>query len=246
MVEKQLFVSLTMVVLEVMGKKVSRAIRGTPAEQALKAVCAKADNPQFYSKKLVGLLAQASPAQKSVLLRVLGAIGGTNALRAVRAAVNDPNREVQAAAIRALCTWKTADAAPDLLALARTSPNPSRKTAALRGYISLVRDESLSTEKKLAMCKEAAALIQRNEEKKLLLGVLGQVPAAEALSMAMAHLDNPATKDEASFAVVAISEKIVGQKPGAVADALQKVLRATDNKDVTRRARAALNKAKSK
>ena len=94
------------------------------------------------------------------------------------------------------------------------------------------------------MCKEAAVLVRRNEEKKLLLGVLGGVPAAEALSMAMTYLDDPATRNEASFAAVAISEKIVQQKPGEVVDAMQKVLRATKNRNVTRRARAVLNKAK--
>jgi len=214
------------------------------AERALSAVCMKADNPQSYTGRLTSLLDQAQPAQKSALLHVLGVIGGTNALKAVRAAVNEPNTQVRAAAIRVLCGWKTAEAAPDLLALAKSSPDSSRKTAALRGYISLVRDESLTTREKLAMCKNAAALIQRNEEKKLLLGVLGTVPAAEALSMAMAHLDDPATRNEASFAAVAISEKIVQQKPGEVTDAMQKVMRATNNRNVTRRARATLNKAK--
>lgn len=214
------------------------------AERALSAVCMKADNPQSYTGKLTSLLVQARPEQKNALLRVLGVIGGTNALNAVRSAANDPNAQVRAAAIRVLCTWKTADAAPDLLALAKGSQNSSRKTAALRGYISLVRDENLSTEEKLAMCRNAAVLIQRNEEKKLLLGVLGTVPAAEALSMAMTHLDDPAARNEASFAAVAIGEKIVEQKPGEVADAMLKVMRATKNRNVTRRARTVLNKAK--
>jgi len=214
------------------------------AERALSAVCVRAENPQSHTGRLTSLLTQARPEQKSALLRVLGVIGGTNALKAVRAEVNNPNTQVRAAAIRVLCAWKTADAAPDLLALAQSSPNSSRKTAALRGYISLVRDESLPTREKLAMCKNATVLIERNEEKKLLLGVLGTVPAAEALSMAMAHLDDPATSNEASFAAVAIAEKIVEQKPGEVADAMQKVMRATKNRNVTRLARTILNKAK--
>jgi hypothetical protein len=46
------------------------------------------------------------------------------------------------------------------------------------------------------------------------------------------------------MAAVAISENIVEQKPGEVADALQKVMQTTDNKDVIRRAREILNKAK--
>jgi len=214
------------------------------AEQALSNILAKADNPKSYADKLIDLLAQAKPAQKSVLLSILSTIGGANALKAVRAAVNDADAEVRATAIRALGGWKGADAAPDLLVLAKTSPDPTHRIAALRGYIGLVRDESLSTEKKLAMCKDAAALVQRDEEKKLLLGVLGEVPAAEALSMAMTHLSNPATKDEAAFAAVAIAEKIFQEKPGEVADALAKVMEVTGNKDVARRARAILNKAK--
>jgi HEAT repeat protein len=214
------------------------------AERALSAVCMRADNPQSYTGKLISLLVQARPEQKNAMLRVLGVIGGTDALNAVRSAANDSNAQVRAAAIRVLCAWKTADAAPDLLALAKGSQSSSQKTAALRGYISLVRDENLPTREKLAMCKNATGLIERNEEKKLLLGVLGTVPSAEALSMAMAHLDDPATRNEASFAAVAIGEKILEQKPGDVVDAMQKVMQATKNRNVTRRATAILNKAK--
>jgi HEAT repeat protein len=213
-------------------------------ERALSAVCTRTDNPQSNTSKLTDLLGRASPARKSVLLQVLGVIGGPEALEAVRVAVNHSDDQVRAAAVRSLCGWKTADAAPDLLKLAKTLPDQSGKTPALRGYISLVRDESLSTSEKLAMCKQAAELIQRDQEKKLLLGVLGVVPSTEALAMAMAHLNDPATRLEASFAAVAIGEKIVGQHPNEVKDALEKVLKATNNRDVTRRAEQVLEKAK--
>ena len=214
------------------------------AEQALLDVCAKADNPQSYNEKFIGLLSQAQPAQKSSLLRVLSAIGGANALKVVRDSVNDSDAQVHTAAIRALSGWKTIDAAPELLALAKTASNPNDKTLCLRGYIGLAAHPDLPADQRLSMCREAAGLIERNEEKKLLLGVLGTVPEAEALSMAMAYIDNSETKDEASMAAVAISEKIVEQKPGEVADALQKVIRATDNKEVIRRAKETLDKAK--
>jgi len=182
--------------------------------------------------------------QKVALLHVLGVIGGADSLDAVRAEVNNPNEVVREAAISALCAWKTADAAPHLLALAKESPFSSRKTATLRGYINLIRDESLSPEEKLEMCRQATALIQRNEEKKLLLGVLGSVPSTEALSMAMTYMVDPLVRNEACFAVVAICEKIVLQNPDEVADAIGKVLKATNNRNVTRRARAILKKAR--
>ena len=132
------------------------------AEQALSAVCAKADNPGSYTSKLTNGLSKATPAQKIALLRVLSVIGGTDALNAVREAANDSNAQVSDAAIRVLCSWKTADAAGDLLALAKNSSNRARKTAALRGYINLVRDDKLSIAKKLGMSRQASALIQRS------------------------------------------------------------------------------------
>ncbi|MBN2316777.1 MAG: HEAT repeat domain-containing protein [Sedimentisphaerales bacterium] len=213
-------------------------------ERALGTVCTKTDDPQSNTGRLTSSLNRATPGQKSVLLQVLSVIGGPDALEAVRKAMNDTNSQVRAAAVQSLCGWKTADAAPDLLTLAKTSPDPAEKTAALRGYISLVRDENLSTDEKLAICKQAADLIQRNQETKLLLGVLGNVPSLEALSMAMAHLNDSATTLEASFAAVAISEKIVGRHPKDVKDALQKVLKATNNREVTRRAERTLDKIK--
>jgi len=213
-------------------------------KRALSAICMKSDNPESYATKLTGLLGRVQPMQKVALLHVLGVIGGADSLDAVRAEVNNPNEVVREAAISALCAWKTADAAPHLLALAKESPFSSRKTATLRGYINLIRDESLSPEEKLEMCRQATALIQRNEEKKLLLGVLGSVPSTEALSMAMTYMVDPLVRNEACFAVVAICEKIVLQNPDEVADAIGKVLKATNNRNVTRRARAILKKAR--
>jgi HEAT repeat protein len=213
-------------------------------KRALSAICTKADNPESYTTRLTGLLGRVQPMQKVALLHVLGVIGGADSLGAVRAEVTNANEVVREAAISALCSWKTADAAPYLLALAKESPFSSRKTTTLRGYINLVRDESLSTEKKLEMCRQATALIQRNEEKKLLLGVLGTVPTTEALSMAKTYMADPLVRNEACFAVVAICDKIILQNPDEVADAIGKVLKATNNRNVTRRARQVLKKAK--
>jgi len=217
------------------------------AEQALIAVLAGADNPQSHAEKFTSLLTQATGVQKSSLFRVLGTVGGSDALRAVCTWVGDSDAQVNTAAIRALCAWKDADAAPILLRLAEKFRNPNDKTLCLRGYLGFAARRDLPASQRLSMCHQAAGLIQRDDERKLLLSALATVPALEALSMAETHLDNPATKEEACLAVVSISEQIVEQKsteviPDQVRDALQKVLQATDNKDVISRARAILKK----
>jgi HEAT repeat protein len=205
-----------------------------------------AATPKAFIDQLFSALARASTPQKLALLRVLRAAQGPRALDAIRAATKDANAEVRSEAVSVLCGWPTADALPDVLGLTRKATDNRVRILALRGAIRLIPLQDTSVQKKLAAFKEILPLVQRNEEKKLLLGALGTVPSAEALSMAMKHLDNPATKNEACFAAVAISEKIVQQKPREVADALRKVLQATDNRNVTRRARQILNTAKQR
>jgi len=202
--------------------------------------------PEAFIDQICSALAKAPTPQKLALLRVLRVAQGPRALDAVRAATKDANAEISSEAISVLCGWPTADALPDVLELTRTATDRRVLILALRGTIRLIPLQDVTVQKKLAAFKDILPLVQRNEEKKLLLGALGTVPAAEALSMAMAHLDNPATKNEACFAAVAISEKIVQQSSGEVADAMQKVLQATNNRDVTRRARKTLDEAKKR
>jgi HEAT repeat protein len=200
--------------------------------------------PEAFIDQLCSALAKAPTPQKLALLRVLRAAQGPRALDAIRAATKDTNTEIRSEAISVLCGWPTVDALPDVLELTRTATDRRVRILALSGTIRLIPLQDVTIQKKLATFKEILPLIQRNQEKKLLLGVLATVPSAEALTMAMSHLDNAATKNEACFAAVAISEKIVQQKPSEVADAMQKVIRATNNRGVLRRARATLNKAK--
>ena len=166
-------------------------------EQAIGAVSLRAENPASCVAQIEARLAQAQPAQKCALVRVLGAIGGANALQAVRAAVSDPNAEVHAAAIRTLGAWATADAANDLLDLAKAAGNPTDKMLCLRGYLRLAGLAELPLDKRLAMCRQAVPLAQQDEEKKLLLAALGSIVAVEAVDLITPYLDNAGTKEEA-------------------------------------------------
>ncbi|MEK7675906.1 MAG: HEAT repeat domain-containing protein [Verrucomicrobiota bacterium] len=221
------------------------------AEQALSVVCAKGVSPESFTEKLTGLPEQAQPAQKSALLRVLASIGGEKALKAVRAAVDDANAEVHGAAIRALGTWKTAEAAPDLLALAKSAGDPTDKLLCLRSYLVWAAHPDLPAGQRWSMCQQAAGLIQRSEEKKLLLGALGNIATAESLALIAPHLDDAATREEASAATVAVAEKLLKEKTAAqlapqLIEPLQKAAQGTANADLARRAKTLLQQAQSK
>ena len=220
-------------------------------EQALSAVSLRAADPASSVGQVEARLAQAQPAQKCALLRVLGAVGGAKALEAVRAAVNDPNAEVHAAAIRTLGGWSAVEAADDLLGLAKTAGTPSDKMICLRGYLRLAGQADLPLDRRLSMCRQAAPLAQKDDEKKLLLAALGSINSVEALDMVAPYLDDAGTKEEAASGAVGISEKLLsGDNSAKVApklvEPLQKVAQATANADLAKRAKDLCEQAKSK
>ena len=145
-------------------------------------------------KELVDALSKAGPAVKPALLRTLRVAGGPDALKAVRGAVDDADKEVHATAVRVLSEWTSADAAPVLLELAKKSSEPVDKTLALRGYLGIALQKNVAAQDKLAICRQAAPLIQREEEKRMLLGALGSVASAESLDLIVPYLDDPSVK----------------------------------------------------
>jgi len=219
-------------------------------EQALIAICGKAEDGESYAEKLTGMLGQAQPAQKGVLLRVLAAVGGTHALEAIRGAVKDPNQDVRAAAVRSLCTWKTADVAPDLIALAKTSDNPVDKTLSLRALLGLAGRPDLPTEKRLSLCRQASGVIQQAEEKRLLLGALGSIDSPDVLAMILPYLADPAIQEEAGMALTVVANRWLKAPDAAtrasqLIEPLEKVTQVTRNDDLARRAQALLRRAKN-
>jgi HEAT repeat protein len=220
-------------------------------EQAMTTICLKTPDSKSEADMLIGRLDKAQPAQKAAILRVLGAIGGPDALQAVRANVGSDNADVRSAAVRALGNWKTIDAAPILLAMAKETSNSSERTLFLRGYLNLAARGDQSVEDRLAMCGQAAGLIERDEEKRLLIGALGNIESPEAVALIMPYVDDAANRQEAVLAVVKVAEKLFeGNDPAPFASklipSLEKVTQAASNERLANRAKAVLQKAKGK
>jgi HEAT repeat protein len=237
------------VLLELLGKAKESADLDA-AEQALIMICAKADKPELLTGKLKASLAQAPSEQKRVLLRVLNSIGGKDALQAVRASVKDADAEVRATAIRVLGAWKTADSAPDLLALAQTADNPTDKMLCLRSYLGLAANTDLPADQRLTMCRQVAGLVQKPEEKKLLLAALGSIQSPDALALIQPYLDDATIREEAASAGVTIADKLLkgtdaSKIAGKLIEPLQKIVDANAGDDLTKRAQALLQKAKN-
>ena len=203
--------------LEILGRAQPGDLEAT--EQALGTLGSRTPDRDAYAQTLSGKMAGASPAQRCVLVRAIGGMGTPIAFGLVKNAVADPEPEVRAAAIRSFVAWDKPEAAPELLELARKIDAPADKTLCLRSYIALTGNGDIPVPQKLAMCKEAGTLVAKPDEKKLLLGALGNIPSPEAVVMIQPYLADAAVRDEAATAAVNACDKILQQKISAEAAA---------------------------
>jgi len=216
------------------------------AETALAGVFKRQQDKQACAAKLLACLPQAQGASKCSVLRLLGVVGGPDALQAVRAACKDANAEVQDAAIRALVGWPTAEPAADVLEIAKTSADGRYKILAFRGYANMIALKDLPVEKKLAMCKEAMSVAKRPEEKKLVLAGLGETPLPEAVKMIESCLSDAAVKAEAELAVLKAAQGMAGAYPAEARAALNRLLASTGSIKIKQQAQNALQQMKGK
>jgi HEAT repeat protein len=212
------------------------------ARAALESACLRMPDREACAEKLIAAIARTSVPAKCRLVKILGAMGGAKALEAVTAAAKDPDAELRDAGSRALGEWMNMDAAPKLLDLAKTTPDGKLRVRALRGYIRLARQFSPPPAERLVMCRNALALAGRDEEKKLVLEVLGRIPSPAALALVTPHLAEPGLQEAAALAAVKIGEKLAQSQPAEVAAAMRQVLQATKNKDLARRAQTLLDR----
>jgi HEAT repeat protein len=219
------------------------AVSKTVAENETLTLTATAAPPAVVDA-ICGAMVGSKGEAKLALVRALRSAGGPKALEAVQAAAADKDAHVKDAALRALCDWPTSDALPFVAGLLKAPPSQSIKVLALRGFVRLVPQQDAPGAKKVEMLKDAMRAADRTEEKRLVLSALGNVTAVEALALVTSHLDDPALKEEACLAAVAIAEKIASSHGAEVAAAMREVATQTANKKLAERAKTIARKAK--
>jgi len=176
------------------------------AQTALKTAAVRMPDREACAAELAAAMNRAPTATKSVLLDILAAVGGAKALQAVGAAGKSSDPTLQDVSTRLLGEWMTIDAAPVLLDLAKSGGN--YQTRALRGYIRIARQFTMSEPQRVEMCKSALDAARQPAERKLVLEVLQRYPNVETLKLAIKARETPDLKEDASAAALAISQKI--------------------------------------
>jgi HEAT repeat protein len=202
---------------------------------ALYSVCEANPNKDQIGHTLVPMLERLPVAERRPLLPLLAQLGTADALAVAQAASRDADLELAKDGVRVLSQWPNAAPSGSLLELARSSTDPTLQTLALRGAIQVAGQEP-DPAKRLALLKQAMAATKRVEEKRQVLGLLGQVPTPEALEEALKDLDEPGLTEEASLAALSIVEKLNPPRPDLANEAANKVLAQVQQGEVARRA----------
>ena len=165
-------------------------------EKVLNAICAEASDPDAVVGKLAAAMPMANAATKAVLLCAFGVVGNAAALEVVRGVTGSADKEERLEAIRVLSSWKSTDAAPLLLEIAKTADNPTAKLVSLRGYVWMAGRSTLTREQRSEICRTAGPLVDRTDLRRILLSVMTTLPDANLFEVMMPILDDPAVRSE--------------------------------------------------
>lgn len=179
------------------------------ARQALKAASIRMPDREACADQLVEAMERSEDvATKSVLLEILGSMGGARALAALAEAGKDTDPRLQDTGTRLLGEWMTADAAPVLLQLAENAPEEKYRIRALRGYIRIARQFVLPVPERAEMCRRALTVSRRPDEQKLVLDVLKRYPHAATLRVAVDAMGIDGLKEPALEAALVIANEL--------------------------------------
>ncbi|MBI4658966.1 MAG: HEAT repeat domain-containing protein [Verrucomicrobia bacterium] len=215
-----------------------------PVLKALYAVCQASANKEQAARSVVQAMARFPAAERRRVLPLLAELATPAALDAAQAATRDPDSELVKEAVLVLTQWPDAAPAPRLLELARTGPDLTLQTLALRGCIELAGREP-DTAKRFTLVQQARTAANHPSEKKQALGQLGQIPTPEALQVVLKDLADSGLAEEAGLAAVSIAETLAGADPKLAAEVAAKVLAQCKSADIVKRAWTLRGKFKS-
>jgi len=206
------------------------------AQNAVIAVGARLAAPAERVAPVLAALGKAPARARPALLPVLGACGGSEALKAVRAHVGHADEATREAAVRALANWQDGSAAPDLLKLAKGSEDDTHRVLALRGYLRLAGAATGAA--RLKMLEQVRQIATTQEAKRMLLGALGDVADPGALRVVASFLDDREVHAEAAVAMLKIGKALMATDRKAVRAAMKTLLEKSKDNAIVKQAEA--------
>jgi hypothetical protein len=214
----------------------------TEAERTIIVVVDRISEQSQRNEAILAVLPSVEEdASRASLLNVLGKIADDSALPSLRNALRERGDKVRDAAVRALSEWPNSKPIDAMLAVAKTSDKKTHRVLALRGYVRMIGLGSRPTKEMLNMYDMAMKISSDVSEKKTVFSGLAKVKRLAAMEMAVAYLDDEELQDEAALAVAGIAQAVCGSYPEQSKDALEKVLKISQNEALRKQAMETLS-----
>jgi HEAT repeat protein len=202
--------NLSVLIKQVVSPKFSEDTAA--AQSALMTACVRMPDREACAAELSAALKNAKGDTRAVLLQILGAVGGTNALESLAGAAKTADDKLQDVSSRLLGEWMTIDAAPVLLDLSKSAPGDKYQVRAMKGYIRIARQFIMPAAQREEMC-ELAFNAAKPAEQKMVLDVAKRYPSLAMLKLTAKAMDKPELKQDANETAFVIAQKIGGQDP---------------------------------
>jgi HEAT repeat protein len=204
---------------------------------ALHTACATVPDADACAAVLVEATRETDAEETCQLVGVFNAVGGAKALAAVAARAGAGDATVRECAKKTLGEWRTPDAVPVLLDLARKAPNAAERASALRAASHIIRRLGFPKAERLARCGEAMEIAKSAAERKVVLHAYAGIPAPETLAILERHFSDPELREAACVASVTIAERLVRSRRSDAARAMKAVLETTKDEQLAKKAR---------
>ncbi len=190
-------------------KKTPAAADRAEAVRALASALRRSDTASL-SPVMSAYQSTSDAELRGSLLTVLAQVGKDESLPVLRGALKDSNADIRRGAILALSEWPNGTPLPELLAMAKSEPNPALQVLSLRGYIRLVGlAEDRPPAETVRMLSQAMSLAKQPDEKKAVLALLPRINSPEALALAEASMNDPEVAAEARMAAERMRQRRV-------------------------------------
>lgn len=193
------------------------------AENAARRALARVADAAGRSELVCGALAQSTDRDARIsLLRLLPDAGDRRAFETLSAALGDADARIRDGAVRALTQWPDFRAWDTMGAVYAKPEKEAHRAAALNGMARLVRAASAKPAPELiGRCRQMLAGAATDDDRKLVLGVLGGIGDPAAAELAKPLLADPAVQAEAKLAVKSIAALLRKTRPADAAAVLK-------------------------
>lgn len=160
------------------------------------------------------LAASAGTEHRVSLIHILGGVPTTESLDAIREAMTTDDARVRLTAVQALAAWPTDWTAADLAVIAQAPPTDEDRSAALAGYVRILREsEEIAPSDALQQYELALSYATNAAEKKQIVAGLATLPDKRAIELLESLANEADLSNDVASGVVSVARLISGAYP---------------------------------